>query len=235
MVPWTLFYQSYPSQITKGVRVGEPNLTRWLLPLGLMLSDFASRDHIALLDFAGFRLIGDSIVAAAKATYPESGGGFTFTLVPVTNPKPFRWAGIDWTAPVILSHLALLVIALGIVLVSGAFFDRFNPSTTLPRKRNGKEADAINLTPTTEAATVATVPLTPVRGRRDRFHIGALFGAELRLLLKGHNRSWYAIALGLIAGQLFSPLEVTHWLLVAAWAWHILLMSNFGGTATASH
>ena len=70
--------------------------------------------------------------------------------------------------------------------------------------------------------------LAPLPRECHGFRLGALYLAELRLLLKGRTKLGYTIGLGLVAAQVLSPLEAAHHLLVAAWAWPTLLLSELG-------
>ncbi|HLX12811.1 MAG TPA: hypothetical protein VKS81_08355 [Bacteroidota bacterium] len=53
--------------------------------------------------------------------------------------------------------------------------------------------------------------------------------AELRLMFKGISRWWYLVALGLVAGSAFSPVDVVReYLLPFCWIWPVLLWSAMG-------
>ena len=39
---------------------------------------------------------------------------------------------------------------------------------------------------------------------------------------------WYVVAAALVVAQLFTPLEVTRYLLLVAWVWHMLILSGLG-------
>ena len=210
------------------LRGGLGNVAYFFLFNLLIIPGLFIRVNVPLLDFIGIRLIGDSIAAAAKAADPESGGGFSFAIMTITAPKVFPWSGIHWTAAVILSRLMLPILAMGMVLLSAAFFDRFNPSTPQPRKKKCVEPGAFEPLPIAEAAPASSGHLTALGVQRNHFRFDALFKAELRLFLKGQRWWWYAIALGLVAGQVFSPMEAARYFLVVAWAWQILLCSALG-------
>ena len=183
-------------------------------------------------DFGGWQLIGRSVAQAAKAAYPESSGGFAFSITPLAQPKLFTWNGLDWTADILLSRLFYLAAAVGIGLLAALFFDRFNPSRLPPVRRKKAEADTPMPAPAVEAAPPASIPLTPLAGGQGGFRFGALFLAELRLLLKGQRLWWYAVAAGLVLAQLFSPVEEARLLLIAAWAWPALIISGLGSRET---
>jgi hypothetical protein len=188
----------------------------------------ANRPYNPWADFAGWRLIGGSVSQAAKAAYPESGGGFAFSITYLPNPHIFVWNGIDWTADILLSRLFFLLLAVGIGLLAAVFFDRFNPSRVLPIKRKKIEGDFPQPVTAAESIPVSCVHLTPLSGTRARFRFDALFIAELKLLLKGQRWWWFTVAAALIVAQLSSEIETTRILLIIAWAWPILLLSPLG-------
>jgi hypothetical protein len=114
------------------------------------------------------------------------------------------------------------------VMASALFFDRFNPSRLFLIKRTKTASDSLQPAAASQAIPTPNVHLTPLNGVRPQFRFGALFIAELKLFLKGQRWWWYAIAVGLVIAQLFTPLETTRTLLLAAWVWHILILSGLG-------
>jgi hypothetical protein len=184
------------------------------------------------IDFSGWQIVGDSVSRAAQAAYPEINGGFTFSVTYLEAPKFFTWNGIPWTAEIYLSRLLFLVIAIGLVMTSALFFDRFNPSRLLPIKRTKTASDSPAPVSAPEATPPSSIRLTPLANTRTSFRFDALFLAELKLFVKGQPWWWYAIALGLIIAQLVSPLETTRTLLIIGWVWHILILSTLGNRET---
>jgi hypothetical protein len=181
------------------------------------------------IDFTGQQTIGENIAQAAKAAYPECTGMLSFVGgATVPNPKYFTWNGMIWTSDILLSRLVFLVLAVGLVTLSALFFDRFNPSRLLLIKRTRTESDVPKPVTASEAIPVSKVHLTPLADNHSRFRFGALFLAELKLFLKGQHWWWYVIAAGLVVVQVVTPLEVTRTLLLAAWVWHILILSGLG-------
>ena len=189
------------------------------------------------IDFSGFQIIGDSVSHAAQAAYPDAAGGFAFSITDLAIPKLFHWNGLAWTPDILLSRLFYVLIAIGLVLLSAVFFDRFNPSRLLQIKRNRTDPEALVPAPVTEAIPVPTVAatrgsveahLTPLTGNRARFRFDALFVAELKLFLKGQRWWWYAIAAGLVIAQFASELENTRLLLIVSWTWPILILGGLG-------
>lgn len=180
------------------------------------------------LDFSGWQIVGDSVSRAAHAAYPEINGGFTFSITSLDAPKLFTWNGIPWTTDIYFSRLFFLAVSIGLVLISSLVFDRFNPSRLLPIKRKKNESDAPEVAPAHEATPPSSIKLTPLANTQSRFRFAALFLAELKLFIKGQRWWWYAVAGGLIIAQLASELEVTRYLLIVAWVWHILILSGLG-------
>jgi len=210
------------------LRGGLGNIVYFFMFIVLLIPNIESPVYLPLLDYAGFRLLSDSMIGAAKAAYPESKGGFNFTFgESITNPHIFRYEGIAWTSDVILPRLFLLLVALVIVMLAAVFFDRFNPSRVISvKKKAGKSS--VSEPAISEAIPVAQVHLTPLDAAHTRFRFGALLIAELKLLLKGRRWWWYVITLGFVIAQLASDLKTTRILLAVAWLWPILLLSGLG-------
>lgn len=179
-----------------------------------------------LLDFAGFRLVGDHIARAAKLTYPESQGGFAFSITSGIVPRYFLFEGIAWTTEIVLYRLLFGVMAVGLVLLAAVFFDRFNPAHFSPSKKRADSTPQPITIP--EAPPALNIRLSPLTGAQSRFRLDALFVAELKLFLKGQPWWWYAIAGGLIFAQLVGNLDATRLLLAVSWACPILILSGLG-------
>lgn len=210
------------------LRGGLGNIIYFFMFILLLVPNIESPVYLPLLDYAGLRLLSDGIIRAAKMAYPESEGGFNFTFGDsITDPHTFRYDGIAWNADVILTRLFFLLVALVIVMLAAAFFDRFNPSKILIIKR--KDGKLKSLEPAvTETIPLSQVHLTPSAGLPARFRFGALFIAELKLFLKGHRWWWYVITLGLVIAQLATDLKTARILLAVTWLWPILLLSGLG-------
>jgi hypothetical protein len=178
------------------------------------------------IDLTGWQIIGDSVARAARAVYPEA-EGFGFGGFVSGTSELFPYPGIQWTGGILGSRLVILLLALGLVLLAGVFFDRFDPARLLPVKR-GRAAPEAAPAPAAEPIPVSDVHLTPLSGAETRFHFGALLSAELKLFLKGQRWWWYAIAAGLVVAQLVSPAEAVPYLLIAAWVWPMLIVSGLG-------
>ncbi|MFZ6030639.1 MAG: hypothetical protein ACOYYS_23275 [Chloroflexota bacterium] len=208
------------------LRGGLGNVVYFFVFMLSLIPSIESDTYQPLLDFAGFRLIGDQIALAAKSAYPEIQGGFAFSITDGLVPKYFPFAGITWTSEIVLNRLLFILVALGITLLAALCFDRFNPSRLAPIKR--RKSSNSKVATVSEVIPVSNVHLTPLTGSQSRFRFDALFVAELKLFLKGQRWWWYAIAGGLIAAQLLNDLETTRLLLAVAWAWPILILSGLG-------
>jgi len=143
------------------------------------------------------------------------------------DPEFFTYHGVQWTSGILVSRLLHLLLAVGLVILSGVLFDRFDPARLLPVKRR---AAAPELAPAAaaEPIPVSSVHLAPLTGAETRFHFGALLSAELKLFLKGQRWWWYAVAAGLVVAQLVSPSDALLYLLIAAWVWPMLILSGLG-------
>jgi hypothetical protein len=174
-----------------------------------------------------------SMLGSARELYPNVESGFAIAGVIVRGKiQTFVWDGIQWTSRAILGRLIWIGVGIGFTLLSAVVFNRFDPASERTRQKKGKKGVQPEVIELPEAtAPVQPLRLTPLTSRRGNF-LG-LFGrtllAELRLMLKGTAWWWYLLALGLVIGCLFAPLEVTRqYLLPAAWIWPILIWSPMG-------
>jgi hypothetical protein len=191
------------------------------------------------IDFTGMRMLNDSILADCQAANPDCNLGINFgfpkfdpsKLFPFLKLEPpgyFTWNGLHWTADMLLSRLVFMIIAVGLALLASLFFDRFNPSRLLLIMR-AKSAPGVPQPVSAGGAVPASnVRLTSLTGIRSRFRFGALFLAELKLLVKGQRWWWYVIAALLVIGQLGAGMGLVRFLLLFAWVWPILLLSGLG-------
>ena len=178
------------------------------------------------LDFTGTRLVSDSIVVAALGAAPaimstSFGMGFA-----VDDPSWFRFEGIEWTAGVLVSRLLFVLLGPAIALVTAVFFDRFNPAK--PLRVPGRRTKEATVASTAEApAATAPAHLTPLAGIRG-VSLGAVYRAECKLLVKGNRWWWYAVVLGLFAGQLLVPVGSVPLVLALSWLWLTVPLNELG-------
>jgi hypothetical protein len=179
------------------------------------------------IDVTGLQIIADSVSRSAQAVYPEA-TGFSFgSGYVIADPKLFPYNGVQWTAAILVSRLLHLLLAVGLVVLAGALFDRFDPARLRPIKRGGA-ASLPAPAPAAEPIPLSGVHLTPLSGAATRFRFRALLSGELKLFLKGQRWWWYAVAAGLVVAQLVSPADVVPILLIAAWVWPALILSGLG-------
>jgi hypothetical protein len=141
--------------------------------------------------------------------------------------QTFRWSGLEVTGGLVAGQLGLLLAAVLIAAVPAVWFSRFDPSRArLPvRTAAGRPSDPEPVA----GAFTATRPRTAVR-RGNPFR--RLVAGELRVLLKGQSRWWWAGLVGLTGLALFVPaaggLNVV---LLLAWIWPVLVWSRMGAHA----
>ncbi len=195
-------------------------------PLGSWTPGFRANPYI---DPVGVQIIGDSVSRAGHAVYADAPHfSFGIFLSAVVDLELFPYNGIQWSASVLLSRLLLLLLAVGLVLLAGVLFDRFDPARLLPVKRRAAAPEPAPAA-AAEAIPLSSVQLTPLpEGSGARLRFGALLPAELRLFLKGQRWWWYAVAAGLVVAQLASPSVALPYLLIVAWVWPILILSGLG-------
>jgi hypothetical protein len=102
--------------------------------LGVALSAITKIDW---LDPLGNMTMAHSMQAGAWAHIPDYKGGFAFTIAdkPVEVVQSFRWEGVPWTASQLLLRLAWSGVAIVLVLLAAAVFDRFDSAGRLGRSR----------------------------------------------------------------------------------------------------
>lgn len=179
------------------------------------------------LDITGMLTISESVSRSAQAAYPDATGFMFGSGFISADQELFTYNGIRWTTGILVSRLLVLLLAVGLVLLAGALFDRFDPARLLPVKRRGAAPEPAPA-PAVEPVPLSGVRLTPLPGVATRFRFRALLSGELKLVFKAQRWWWYAVAAGLVVAQLASPSDVVPYLLIAAWVWHILILSGLG-------
>jgi hypothetical protein len=165
------------------------------------------------------------------------------------NIRTFDFAGIGWDTETLLARLAWASAALVAVLAAALFFSRFDPSrrpavpasgvvptgfqSWLPgswgRNKNRSAEATQARAPDPAPGTVDASSLAPLDGRSAKGRFAPLVVAELKLMLKGRSRLWYAGALGIVAaGLIVSPEDARAVVLPIAWLWPLLLWSSLG-------
>ena len=229
-----VFYECVP-----GLRSGFGNVFYFFFWTAMLAVGINSKT--AYFDFLGAGVIERTLIPAAKAQLADYKGGFSLQAGPHSGQqfKTFVWEGIHWSPELILPRLALIVLALGVVLLAALLFDRFDPSRSIFHRagaaigvagkgllRGGKSKDAeefaavdLGETRLSPAAT-RQFHLSPLGTAVGHFRFGALVAAELRLMLKGRRWWWYAGAAGfVIGGAVNSATEAQGKILAFAWLW----------------
>ena len=222
-----------------GLRGGVGNVVYFFLWTGGIALGATGLD-----DPAGLQLLYRSARRTLQAIDPASLEHFNFSLTigGVRAARTFLWNGLDWNVDVLLGRLLWVGVAAGLALLASFFFHRFDPARSWRGLRVAAASKNAEV-PSSTGQVTADMPvigmsaahLTPLRQplQRDALQPGSRFAplviSELRLMLKGHRWWWYAVAAGLLVGQLVSPEpSVRSGFLVVAWIWPILLWSQMG-------
>jgi hypothetical protein len=196
---------------------------------------FALESKVIWFDWSGILIVWQSMGAALARVYPDYSGGFNFTeqALPEGGLQTFLWSGIQWNAQILLSRLAWLAGAAGLVFAGSLFFHRFDPSREkikTSKKSAPDQTDGFQEQPSASGAPAATpVHLGALEPASFRYGFLPVLAMELRLLLKGQPWWWYAGGAGIILAAFFNPLDVVRQgLLPAAWIWPVLVWSGLG-------
>ncbi len=203
--------------------------------------------HAPWMDTVGISLVGSSMKAAAAAAHPDYDGTFTLSMAGANPSDTFVWPGMTWTPTLIAQRLVWLGIAMGIVLLSALWFDRFDPHRRPSRRP--REGHAVPSRASSHAtagahdtgsdaslreARLASSPdapaLTPLASRdRSSAALARLTRLELLLLVKGARWYWIAGMVGLWAACALAPTSSLRQLaLTLAVLWPILIWSRMG-------
>jgi hypothetical protein len=198
---------------------------------GLVLADQAHLD-----DPTGIQLL----LRSTRAAFQSSASNpakfqFSLTIGAERASRTFVWNGIDWTVRILLIRLLWVATAVAIALLASVFFHRFDPARQwLNRRIQTPPASSAPITseertPTPPPVSITASHLTPLVRTSARLRFAQLVASELRLMLKGQRWWWYAVAAGLLVGELASPLSAARQgVLVVAWIWPILVWSQMG-------
>jgi ABC-type transport system involved in multi-copper enzyme maturation permease subunit len=181
----------------------------------------------------GMGLPMQSMGTAAREQFPAYTSGFVLGE-PDTITGIFKWAGVEWTADIVMARFSFLGIAVLLTLISAIFFDRFDPS----HSRSGQAKTGISSAAPHEhresglafmARPLSTVHLTPLISPAIRFSFIHVLLAELKLALKGQRWWWYAVAVGFIIACFFGDPKTTRQILLPIiWVWPVLIWSAIG-------
>jgi hypothetical protein len=247
LAAWAVFFETVP-----GLRGGFGNVV-WFFLWGALLA-VPMETHQPWADMAGIAAVQGTLMDEAQRRFPDYKGGFSIggRAGEAATPTTFVWKGIPWTPELVAPRAGLLGIAALLVGIGALFFDRFDPAGRFSRRRRrgriesaGTVAaqaagDALNAAGASSPPLPATVHLTPLpaalreSAARRRFPAPGLVAAELRLMLKGQRKIWYAGALGLFITGLAVPLEAARAIVLPlCWLWPVLVWSQLGARETA--
>jgi hypothetical protein len=211
------------------------NAVYFFLWLFLIIFTFlGGMDLPFLKDPMGLNVFRASLYAGAMAAYPnETIFAIGVQMGPTREFRVFNWPGLAWTPGIVGRQWSWAVVGLGLILLSAAWFARFDPSREgLRRARakpeEGKEGEPA--APRVKAPRIALPSLSPFVSKLAQANpfLGVLF-AELRMLLNGRRWWWWLVIAGLNIAILASPLETTRvYLLPVAWLWPLAIWSEMG-------
>lgn len=211
------------------------NVIYFFVWVSLLMAWMAAGTALPFLkDPVGNNLFGRSIYSAASAAFPNqpitrvlSVGNYSMTG---SVYRIFNWTGVDWTPGIVAAQWLWAVFGLGVVLVSAAWFARFDPSREGVRPVRAKSDAAKAGEPRGKLPRIALPNLSPFVSKLAQANpfLGVLF-AELRLLFNGRRWWWWAITIGLAFAILTSPDEVNRsYLIPAAWLWPLSVWAEMG-------
>ncbi len=202
----------------------------WLLGFSAVAAIFGNiaTGSRAALDPLGLALLTSSMGDAVKSQFPAYHGGFALTLVPHGALQRFYWAGVNWSAGILMERLVWFVVAVALALLAAGLFDRFDPAT---RRWQHAPDSTKQQTPSIstpgrkhEGMSAAVLPAAV-----HRFSARYLVLVELRVLLKSARPVWYLVALALALVGLFTGSSAARGgVLLLAWIWPVLIWSGMG-------
>lgn len=186
-------------------------------------------------DPSGLQLLYRSARSTLRAIDPTGPENFSFSLTIGGQHavRSFHWNGLHWTSQILLMRLLWIGVACVLALAASLFFHRFDPARSWGKRHSGSaspsEVAADEAQPAAvPAASIGAAHLTALTQRTGTRLIPVVM-SELRLMLKGQRWWWYAVASGLLVGQIVSPdANIRSGFLIAAWIWPILLWSQMG-------
>jgi len=108
------------------LRGGFGNVAYFFLWTGLITAPVITNSSI--YDLSGLFLLRQSIIASHAAPGAENSFSFSLGIGQINPAAAFRWEGISLTGEILLSRLALFVVAFTLCLLGAALFDRFDPA-----------------------------------------------------------------------------------------------------------
>jgi ABC-type transport system involved in multi-copper enzyme maturation permease subunit len=205
----------------------------WLLIISVFL--LGAIDLPFVKDPLGTDIFQSSLHSAASAAYPNDWIG-QFAVggaIATSQIKIFSWSGLDWTLGIVAGQWFWAVVGLGLVMLSGLWFVRFDPSRegriSARKKVEGTE-EGQPAAPRIKLPDIALPSLSPLVSKLAQLNpfLGVLF-AELRMLLNGRRWWWWVITAGLIIGIFTFPVEITRaYLIPIVWLLPLAIWSEMG-------
>jgi len=227
---------------------GLGNVAYFFVWIGGLVGSDPRPDVIPVWDPLGVRTLTAEMVRGAAAVFPDVRAhpermniGLNIRDHGAWNLTTFDWAGIHWTAELLLPRLLVLAAAAGIVLLAAIPFDRFAHATEPPRRRRGarmrgeaaalpgEEAEPESPRPAHAAALPGPVfAHTRWPEVERRFDALSLVRAELRLFFAGTHLAWWIVAAGALIVTALTPRDVAGRLAAFGWIWPVLHWSALG-------
>jgi len=214
------------------LRGGFGNVAYFFVWTALLSVPLAVGRHAS--DLIGISLVADSAREAAHLSAENGGVTFSLSFGQIAGSlSTFCWDGLSWTIDMVLSRLAWVTVAFGIVILSALLFDRFDPSRgrALREAPDARAVVSLEAQPENSFAPlqITAATLTPVAAHPTHSRFLPMLAAELKLMLKGQKWWWYAVAIGLaIASAAVPSADGRGILLACAWIWPVLLWSSMG-------
>ena len=190
-------------------------------------------------DLPGNNILYPSIFAACAAQFTGCNPlrQIDAGMPPLADFPSFYYGGITWTPAILLSRLAVILVAALIALLAAWFFHRFDPTRadktifgTFSLKR--RLASQPNFPAETVSMLYQPTKLTPLtRASNPPFFstLTRLFAAELRLTFKKTHWLWILLAIGVFLALAFSPLDTAlYYFLPIAFVLPLTFWSNLG-------
>jgi hypothetical protein len=205
--------------------------------LWMLSTTFMSMAGMVLPTFQdpmGYNIFSSSLTAAANAAFPSmTFGGISTGIATGFTREVFPWSGLDWTPEIVGGQWLWAALGLGLVLLSAAWFARFDPSREGFRRvrvRAQQEDETGPVERRVKAPRIAVPSLSSLVSTLARVSpfMGVLL-AELRMLFNGRRWWWWGITIGLSVVILWSPPEVVKsYMLPIAWLWPMAIWSGLG-------
>jgi hypothetical protein len=229
---WAIFFETVP-----GLRSGFGNVA-WFFLWSVMLA-IPVANNVRWLDMSAISTVKETLGKDVRAHFPEYKGSFSIGGGP-RRQRPYQtfvWNGMRWTPLILAQRLGLFAFGAALVLAGSMWFDRFDSSRRmrLPQLRQTTEAaDSPQDQLLSESAAMQRgVPpgahLKPLAAMAGQHRFLALVQAELKLMLKGRNKLWYVVLVGLWIASVAAPLENSRAVVLPlCWLWPVLVWSAMG-------